>query len=139
MALLAMAQYGRALCSLHASCTAADSEAAIQAALAARRVPVWLPWPMLRNAPDVPPSWDVTSDSLALWLATRLGATGVVLVKHATLRGAPDAGLVDAAFPQFRARFAGDVRIAGPDDLAHAAPTLASGRLPGLAPAARAA
>jgi aspartokinase-like uncharacterized kinase len=144
MALMAMAQYGRALCALHTACIAADSDAAIRAALTARRVPVWLPWPMLRDAPGVPPSWDVTSDSLALWLAIHLGAAGVVLVKHDAARGGSArelvaSGLVDAAFPHYSARFPGNVSIAGPDDLAGAAEVLASGRLPGLILRAQAA
>jgi 5-(aminomethyl)-3-furanmethanol phosphate kinase len=54
-------------------------------------------------------SWAVTSDSLAAWLARRLGARRLVLVKSAA---APSAaapaelaarGLVDAAFPDYAA------------------------------------
>lgn len=114
MGLLAMAQYGRALASL-GGFPIADSLVAIEAVLASERIPVWLPWPMLRDAPDIPRSWDVTSDSLALWLARVLGARRVVLVKPWAPASA-DAdivavGLVDAEFPQFRARFNGKVEI----------------------------
>lgn len=137
MALLAMAQYGRALIALCPACIAADSHAAILDALAARHVPVWMPAVMLRGAPDVAESWDVTSDSLALWLAARLGARGVVLVKACAAR--PDAGIsaliadgvLDQAFPAFRAQFTGDVYLAGPNDAATAASLLREGRLPG--------
>ncbi len=122
MALLAMVQYGRALVSLGCHLVLAEDVAAIRSALGARRVPVWSPMTMLHDAPDVPHSWAVTSDSLALYLARVLAAGRVVLVKHraaedADLPALVQAGLVDAAFPVFRAAFAGNVRIVGPDDV----------------------
>lgn len=124
IALLAMAQYGRALAALGRGFVMADSLEAMQSALTLQQVPVWSPAPMLGAAPEVPASWAVTSDSLALWLGRRLRAGQVVLVKQ---RAAPDdasaaalagEGLVDQAFPAFRAAFAGQVRVVGPDDTA---------------------
>jgi aspartokinase-like uncharacterized kinase len=113
MALMAMAQYGRALSSL-AGFVYADAMDAVRGAAARGLVPVWSPWPMLRAHPDIPRSWDVTSDSLAVWLATALAARDLVLIKHCDpARG--DA--VDAAFAGFASRFGGFVRLAGPDDL----------------------
>ena len=84
-------------------------------------VPVWSPWPMLRAHPEIPRSWEVTSDSLAVWLAATLDARrrGVDQASRARRRPA-DHDLLDAAFPRFAARFGGVVRIAGPDDLAAA-------------------
>lgn len=122
MALLAMAQYGRALVALGRGLVMADSLGAMHAALAVARVPVWSPMAMLRDA-DIPASWAVTSDSLALFLARLLNAERVVLVKPRA--AAADAnfpelvreGLVDEAFPQFRAAYAGAVRLVGPADL----------------------
>jgi aspartokinase-like uncharacterized kinase len=50
----------------------------------------------MRSADPLPHSWEVTSDSIAAWLAGALGAHRVVLVK-------PVAGEVDAlADPWFR-------------------------------------
>jgi 5-(aminomethyl)-3-furanmethanol phosphate kinase len=115
MALMAMAQYGRALTSLTAGFVYTDTIDAVRSVLARGDIPVWSPWPMLRAHRDIPRSWDVTSDSLAVWLAGVLEASRVVLIKHRTT---PGDGLVDAAFPHFTARFGGTVRIAGPDDLA---------------------
>ncbi|MCF4125456.1 amino acid kinase family protein [Methylobacterium sp. SyP6R] len=88
--------------------------------LAAGGVPVWDPSALKDGHPDIPESWDVTSDSLALWLATRLGAGTCLLVKSAD--PAPGAGpaelaragLVDAAFPGFAARFPGRIVLRGP-------------------------
>ncbi|MGX7703350.1 amino acid kinase family protein [Methylobacterium sp. Gmos1] len=88
--------------------------------LAAGRAPVWDPSALKNGHPEIPESWDVTSDSLALWLATRLGAAGCLLVKSADpppRAGPADlarAGLVDAAFPGFAARFPGRIVLRGP-------------------------
>ena len=114
MALMAMAQYGRALTSLAAGFVYADTLGALREAVARGVVPVWSPWPMLRAHADIPRSWDVTSDSLAVWLATALEARGVVLIKHCD-PARDDA--VDAAFAGFASRYSGFVRLAGPDDL----------------------
>jgi 5-(aminomethyl)-3-furanmethanol phosphate kinase len=78
---------------------------------------------MLRDAPDVPASWDVTSDSLALWLARAIRAPRVLVIKHVetppevTARSLVAQGVLDAAFPDFYNRYPGTVYLAGPDDL----------------------
>lgn len=114
MALMGMAQYGRALTSIGEGFVYVDTLDAVRAAVTDRLIPVWSPWPMLRGHPDIPRSWDVTSDSLAVWLATALDARRVVLIKH---RAPVGEGLVDAAFPRFTERFGGSVEVVGPDDL----------------------
>jgi aspartokinase-like uncharacterized kinase len=111
MAILAMQQYGHMLADLgghlptfsriHASCQPSGNAT------------VWLPCPADLKA--IPPSWDITSDSLAAWLAGKLDATDLLLVK-ATLRGSRNEwgyeattdmallklnGLIDAAFPEY--------------------------------------
>ena len=113
LALLAMAQFGIFLAGLAPALTPADGPASIAAALAAGRVPVWLPPPTLGAADGVAESWDVTSDSLALWLAIRLAAPALLLIK-ARPGGAE---LLDAAFPALRPHYAGRVFVAGPEDL----------------------
>jgi aspartokinase-like uncharacterized kinase len=118
MALLAMAQFGEAIAALGRGFVVADSRTAIAGALAQHAVPVFCPWPMLRDVNEVPCSWAVTSDSLAVWLATVIDAAAVVLVKRARSKCSEvlPAGFVDAAFSGFRAQFGGEVFIAGPDD-----------------------
>ena len=122
MALLAMTQYAIALASRHPALVLTESLAAMHDALARGRAPVWSPWPMLRDAPDIPPSWEVTSDSLAIWLAARIAAPWLLLVKSrpapadATAAKLTEAGLVDAAFPHFAGAYRGQVYIAGPND-----------------------
>ena len=81
---------------------------------------VWNPRRLRAGHPDIPETWDVTSDSLALWLATRTGADRCVLVKSVDAPTGQDAaalagsGLVDAAFPAFAALFPGGIEIWGP-------------------------
>lgn len=124
MALLAMEQFGMALCGLEPDCLPARDEAEIAASLAAGATPVWMPSRLCLGAPDIPESWDVTSDSLALWLAARLGADGLALVKSVEAAGGADpaalarAGIVDRAFPEFHARFPLPWRVFGPSDAA---------------------
>lgn len=108
MALLAMQQYGLMLAGLRAELLPVDSEAAIRAALAAGRMPVWSPLPMALDpepAPELEPSWRLTSDSLAAWLARRLNIGRLALVKRCTMPDSADptewaaAGIVDPLFP----------------------------------------
>ena len=110
MALLAMEQYAVALASLGSRFMLAGSIAAIRRALREDRVPIWSPVSMVLRAREIPPSWDITSDSLAAWLAGRIGASQLLLVKHgAAPAGAVNAaalaarGVVDPAFPRFLA------------------------------------
>ncbi|WP_342162791.1 uridylate kinase [Methylobacterium sp. SD21] len=81
---------------------------------------VWDPALLRAGHPDIPETWDVTSDSLALWLAARLGAPSCTLVKSADAPAGCDAdmlsrlGLVDVAFPAFARCFRGTIVIDGP-------------------------
>ena len=128
MALHAMAQFGIALASIGADfgLVHTGEYGGIGLALAGQKIPVWSPLVMLRDAPEVPQSWSVTSDSLALWLATTLNAPQLLLIKaRPTAAGATAGqlvanGLLDQAFPDFLSRYPGTVYIAGPGDLPHA-------------------
>ena len=110
MALLAMAQYGEALASLAPGFVTASSQDEIHRALDSGQIPVWIPLDILSGADGVEESWDVTSDTLAAWLAVRLGSKTLVLVKHEplpenslTFEEMADAGLIDRALPAFLA------------------------------------
>jgi aspartokinase-like uncharacterized kinase len=140
MALLAMEQYGCALASLGAGWRLAASAAAIRDVLRSGGVPVWSPTPMLRDANDVPWSWDVTSDSLAAWLAGRIGAKRVLLVKQ--LEPPPGRlcaadlvadGIIDPAFPRFLRASGAQAFIAGPAGHAAAATAMRNGATIGAA------
>ena len=136
MALLAMAQFGHVLASRCARCRLAATVPEIEAALDAGKMPVWLPSAMAGGAGDIPQTWDVTSDSLAAWLAGRIGARRLLLVKQVGSAAAPAtalaaAGLVDPAFPGFLAGSGARAWIAGPGDLAVAAKIWAKNHVPG--------
>ena len=122
MALMAMAQFGSALASLNPALELTASRSAIRRALKAGRVPVWSPEAMARAA-RLPESWDLTSDSLAAWLAGALGASRLVLVKHgrfdAPSVGARDLaarGIVDSLFPRYLEASGVRACLAGPAD-----------------------
>jgi len=105
MALLAMEQFGCALASLNDRYLLVDTLAAIRDAVEQQRVPVWLPTRIVLSTIEISWSWDVTSDSLAAWLAGALGADRLVLVKHAAsalpAQELAARGVVDPSFPGF--------------------------------------
>jgi 5-(aminomethyl)-3-furanmethanol phosphate kinase len=47
-------------------------------------LPVLAPYRWLREADPLPHSWDVTSDSIAAWVAAAVGARHLILIKRAT-------------------------------------------------------
>lgn len=123
LALMAMEQLARVVVARDPSFQLAGTVDAIQAAITAGRIPVWTPLPLVPGAADIEESWLVTSDSLAAWLAARLGATRLWLVKSrlptcgGSLRALVADGLVDPALPRYLAE-ASRLRLLGPDDAA---------------------
>ncbi|MGE0120034.1 MAG: hypothetical protein AB7S71_14115 [Dongiaceae bacterium] len=108
MALLAMEQYGRMLAGLHPRLQLAASRRAIAQTRQAGSAVVWMPTRMVLDEPRIPASWDITSDSLAAWLAGQAAADRLVLVKSIALPGETvsatalaDRGIVDPAFPHY--------------------------------------
>src|SRR5260370_16339657 len=95
MAVLGMDQYGIALAARTPDARLVDRGAGVTAALEAGRLPVLAPYRWLRAADPLPHSWEVTSDSIAAWVAGALAARRVVLIKPARW----DSGkVVDAYF-----------------------------------------
>lgn len=94
MAVLAMDQYAWLLAGVIPRGCLVRSAADAVRACDAHRVPVLAPWTWLHAADPLPHSWDVTSDSIAAWVAGAVGASRLVLVKPPRARGE----LVDAAF-----------------------------------------
>lgn len=122
MAMMAMSQFGRALQGLDSRFRVAGSIASIRRSLREHAVPVWSPDAMARAA-KLPATWDLTSDSLAAWLACTLGARRLVLIKHGQFPAAGVAvgklvedGVIDPLFPHYAGRCGLAVSIAGPAD-----------------------
>jgi probable H4MPT-linked C1 transfer pathway protein len=94
MAILAMDQYAHLLAARRPGLALATSLGDVREWLALGRVPVLAPFRLLRQRDPLPHAWDVTSDSIAAWIASELGAH-LVLVKH------PGANVGDAVDPYF--------------------------------------
>lgn len=103
MAILAMDQFGIAVAERHERFQTARSIVEIADALEVGLIPVWLPSVMTAGAPDIPMSWDITSDSLSAWLAGQLRADAVLLIKqtdehhyYSSVEDVAAAGIVDS-------------------------------------------
>lgn len=118
MALLAMEQYGLMLCDLEPRLVPVKSPEDFARTLTGGHTPVWLPTTMCLNKADIPENWTVTSDSLAVWLAIRLDAGSLALIKHGLPRETDPAamamaGWVDEAFPCFASKFGKPIHVFG--------------------------
>jgi 5-(aminomethyl)-3-furanmethanol phosphate kinase len=139
MALLAMEQYGVMLTGMQSQLAAAPSGAAIARELGRARVPVWMPSAMVLACREIPEIWDVTSDSLAAWLAGQLGAGLLVLVKslpvsetQATAEQLASCGWVDPLFPRFAVAARCPIRLLGNNDQTRLTRMLSGGVAEGL-------
>lgn len=117
MAILAMDQSATCLVDLAPDFALCASVADFTEAAENGRPAVWLPSPMALAA-DLPASWDVTSDSLALWLAIRLRAPKLVIVKAAavatqTLEDLADADVIDPYVPGLSRSYRGKITVLG--------------------------
>ena len=95
MAVLAMDQYAHLIISRLKGSALVEDVAEIGFALAADRVPVLAPSRWIRDADPLPHIWGVTSDSIAAWIAGRVGAERLVVIKPP---GAPARDVVDEYF-----------------------------------------
>jgi len=108
LAVNAMNQYGTLLMDMEPNLVQAHSELEIAERGWQHRGVIWMPSQMLqRHNEEIMHSWDVTADSLAAWLAKKIGAAHLVLVKstlpvaEATMPELIEQGLIDTAFPHF--------------------------------------
>jgi aspartokinase-like uncharacterized kinase len=138
MAILAMDQFGHVVLDRHERLAPARSLQDMVRALAVGKIPVWLPSSLAIPAPDIPASWDITSDSLAAWLAGKLGADALLLIKQTdafsgndTIDSLAARGVVDAGFAAMLPADV-DFHVAGPQDTTTAIAILSSGQLPGM-------
>jgi aspartokinase-like uncharacterized kinase len=95
MAVLGMDQYAHALTARLPGAVLVEQQAEIVAARQAGRLPILAPYRWVRAADPLPHTWEITSDSIAAWLAGMLGARRIVLIKPA---GGDPRKLVDSLF-----------------------------------------
>jgi aspartokinase-like uncharacterized kinase len=81
MAVMAMDQYGVLLAGLNDALVTAASDLEIAERGWQHRAIVWLPSSMVIADDSIPTTWELTSDSLAAWLAHKLNADHLILVK----------------------------------------------------------
>jgi len=84
MALLAMQQMALLFNGLKPHWPVVSRVADLQDQPAAR---IWSPDPDELDQAGIPASWDITSDSLATWLAEQISAEELILVKSAPIEG----------------------------------------------------
>lgn len=84
MAILGMDQYAMFLASRIPNAELVHRHGEIARARARGRIPVLAPYRWLLEADPLPHSWDVTSDSIAVWIAVQVGARQLVLIKAST-------------------------------------------------------
>ena len=110
LALLAMDQFGLLLAGMSPGLVTASSELEIAERGWQHRGIVWLPSHMVMADETIPKNWQVTSDSLSAWIASKIGSEHLVLVKSKALNAytSPVAtqtliadGLIDGAFADF--------------------------------------
>lgn len=107
MALLAMQQMALLFNGLKMHFKIARSLAEIQQHVLAEPVLIWSPDIAELDLAGIPASWEITSDSLSAWLANRLSADELVLVKSAdvnadlNLAELAEQDIVDKAFYSF--------------------------------------
>ncbi len=139
LAIAAMGRYAAVLCDLQPGLrpvACLEELCAVPALNGCSPVPVWLPGPQTAEQPDIPVGWHVTSDSLALWLAARIKAEALILVKSAAnsaadARQLAAAGYLDGWFPEMMRRAAGvTTACAGIDQLPLLEEMLRTGSLP---------
>ena len=137
MAILAMDQFGHVILDRDDRLAPARSPEEIERVLRAGKIPVWLPSTLAIPAHDIRASWDMTSDSLAAWLAGKIGADGLLLIKQTSafserddVAGLADKGIVDAGFSSVLPAGT-DFFLASPEDASTAAVRLAARILPG--------
>jgi aspartokinase-like uncharacterized kinase len=95
MAVLAMDQFAHMIAARLAGGVLISGADDIAGAFGMGRIPVLAPYRWLRETDPLPHSWEVTSDSIAAWVAGALGAKRLVLIKPPGVTGG-DA--VDAYF-----------------------------------------
>ena len=123
MAILAMEQYGLMLSRIETDLVVVHSLTDIKKALSSQRLALWFPAKMLFDSSELPLTWDITSDSIAAWLATKTNATNLLLVKHqaseinkSNLDDLQMSGAVDSGFKQLLLDACFHVSILGKSD-----------------------
>jgi aspartokinase-like uncharacterized kinase len=117
MAILAMQQMALMFNGLKPGFAVAHTVAAIQDQLSRQKTVIWSPGIIELDNAGIEASWNITSDSLAAWLARTLFATELILIKSAaidadlSLQQLAERQIIDQAFCDFVGQAAFKIRI----------------------------
>lgn len=116
MALLAMCQYGYYLKQMKPELIVIKNNEQIKANLDKKSPLLWMPYCLIEDESSLESSWDVTSDSLSLWLATKLDAKKLILLKSKELSNDREHIInhverndLDKAFLKYAEHFSGEL------------------------------
>jgi probable H4MPT-linked C1 transfer pathway protein len=101
MAVLGMDQYAHLIASRLGAAVLVSDAGGISTAVGDGRIPVLAPFSWLRRDDPLPHSWEITSDSIAAWVANAIGAHRLILIKPPGTSQSADA--VDGCFARARA------------------------------------
>ena len=122
MAILAMQQMALLFKGLKGNFAVAAGLDEIKSQLNQQKIVIWSPDGVELHHAGVTSSWDVTSDSLAAWLAGALSARELVLVKSAVIDAnlsiteLVEKGVLDKAFCHFTEQTAFKIKIINQQD-----------------------
>ncbi len=117
MAILAMQQMALLFKGLKPDFTIVHTVEAVQYALNRQKTVIWSPDIIELDNASIRAGWDITSDSLAAWLAKTVSATELILIKSAvidanlSLHQLAEQHIVDKAFCDFVAQAAFKISI----------------------------
>lgn len=112
MAILAMQQYAHMLHDIQRSLSFVSDLAEMQTPASNKQAYLWLPYNEVIATDELQRDWQTTSDSIALWLAIKLQAQRLVLVKSAPVSNKVQSELlnsdiVDKNFQSMLSRYVG--------------------------------
>lgn len=117
MAILAMQQMALLLNHLKPHFSIAETVSEIRGLLDRKKIVIWSPNMSELDSAGIQASWDITSDSLAAWLAKTVFASELLLIKSAvidpglSLQQLAELQIVDSAFCEMVAQTAFNTRI----------------------------
>ncbi|MCQ8105700.1 uridylate kinase [Methylomonas sp. SURF-2] len=120
MAILAMRQMAWLFHGLHPDFGVFET---VAAAGNSGKTAIWSPCPRELEQAGVAAGWHVTSDSLSAWLAGRVGADELLLVKSCPIRPGDSLarlqqqGIIDSGFAHFAEHAGFNIRIINKDNL----------------------
>lgn len=116
MAVMGMQQFAHLMQGLNNKLPLIRSISELHHADIFNRAVIWAPYNDVVRADDIDKDWRTTSDSLALWLASKLAADHLCLVKSAPVTGKQltqlvDSEIVDNNFGKYLSNFSGQVHF----------------------------